>query len=159
MPWTFAHPAVVLPLQRLGLPLSALVAGSIAPDVPSYVPGLSIREWTHSWLGVVTIDLVLALGVFALWTSWRRSQPTTREWQLAVPAVVIGSLTHVVWDAATHPDQWITNRVDWLREQHGPLLGHEWAQLISTVVGGLVVLAYLIWRRIGCQQVTSIRRD
>ena len=32
MPLTPAHPAVVLPLQRLGLPLSALVAGAVAPD-------------------------------------------------------------------------------------------------------------------------------
>lgn len=147
MPWTFAHPAAVLPLRRLGLPFSALVAGTIAPDVPSYVPGLSIRGTTHSWLGVATLDLLIALVLFALWNLWRRSKPTRREWLLAVPAALIGGATHVVWDAATHRDEWITDRVTWLEQQHGPLLGYEWGQLVSTVVGGLVVLVYVVRRR------------
>ena len=34
MPFTLAHPAVVLPLRGLGLPMTALVAGSMAPDLP-----------------------------------------------------------------------------------------------------------------------------
>lgn len=35
MPLTGSHPAAVLPLLRTPLPASALVDGSIAPDVPS----------------------------------------------------------------------------------------------------------------------------
>ena len=34
MPFTGSHPAAVLPLLRTSLPASALVAGSLAPDVP-----------------------------------------------------------------------------------------------------------------------------
>ena len=32
MPFTVSHAAAVLPLQRLGLPLTALMIGSMAPD-------------------------------------------------------------------------------------------------------------------------------
>lgn len=147
MPWTFAHPAAVLPLRRTGLPMSALVIGSIAPDVPSYVPWLSIRDWTHSATGLVTIDLAIAMVLLVAWTLL----PVTarlggRGWLLAPIAAVIGSATHVAWDSATHRDEWVTDRVPWLREEHGALLGYEWAQLVSTVVGGLVV-AYAVLRR------------
>lgn len=36
MPVTIAHPAAVLPLRGLGLPLSAMVIGSMAPDLPVF---------------------------------------------------------------------------------------------------------------------------
>ena len=38
MPFTASHPAAILPFLRTPLPASALVAGSIAPDLPYYVP-------------------------------------------------------------------------------------------------------------------------
>jgi hypothetical protein len=36
VPLTLSHPAAALPLRRLGLPTAALVAGSMAPDVPLF---------------------------------------------------------------------------------------------------------------------------
>ena len=38
MPFTGSHPAVVLPLLRIGMPASALVIGSLTPDLPYYLP-------------------------------------------------------------------------------------------------------------------------
>lgn len=38
MPFTGSHPAAVLPFLRTPLPASALVVGSIAPDVPFSLP-------------------------------------------------------------------------------------------------------------------------
>src|SRR5215467_12574272 len=37
VPFTFSHPAAVLPLARRGLVFSALVVGSMAPDFPYFV--------------------------------------------------------------------------------------------------------------------------
>ena len=65
MPFTGSHPAAVLPLLRTPLPASALVAGSIAPDVPFYLP-VELPWATHTALAVVTVDLLVAALAWAL---------------------------------------------------------------------------------------------
>jgi hypothetical protein len=75
VPFTGSHPAAVLPLLRTGLPASALVIGSVAPDLPYFVPvrvgGLhpptDLGGPTHTLPAVVSLDLVLGLAAWALW--------------------------------------------------------------------------------------------
>ena len=77
MPLAPAHPAVVLPLQRLGLPLSALVMGALAPDVPVYLPvGVSYRT-TLSGPGVA-VDVAVGAGSHVLWDT------ATHDWGFLV---------------------------------------------------------------------------
>jgi hypothetical protein len=81
MPFMLAHPAAIVPLARLlnlaraSLPLSALIVGSMAPDVPHFVPhfvrlihflGLpSGKHFGHTFAG--TFLLCIPAGLFALW--------------------------------------------------------------------------------------------
>ncbi|MEU8515292.1 DUF4184 family protein [Kitasatospora sp. NPDC048722] len=77
MPFTFSHPAAVLPLLRAAgergpLVASALVAGSMAPDVPffaeSLLPGVyGHGGLTHRWWAVPTLDVVVAGALVAGW--------------------------------------------------------------------------------------------
>jgi hypothetical protein len=67
VPFTASHPAAVLPLVRLGLVPSALVIGSMVPDVPYFVPSPVGAGTTHSAIGVVTVDVVLGLVLYAVW--------------------------------------------------------------------------------------------
>lgn len=70
MPFTASHPAAILPLRRLGLPTSALVIGSIIPDLTNYLGFLDhrpSREQTHSLGGLLTIALALGFVVFMVW--------------------------------------------------------------------------------------------
>ncbi|MGW6914269.1 DUF4184 family protein [Kitasatospora sp. NPDC054939] len=77
MPFTLSHPAAVLPLLRSAgargpLVASALVAGSLAPDVPyfaeSLLPGVYRHGGaTHRWWGVPTVDVALAGALVAGW--------------------------------------------------------------------------------------------
>ncbi|MCA0145941.1 DUF4184 family protein [Blastococcus sp. LR1] len=60
MPFSGSHPAAVLPFLRTPPSASALVAGSLAPDIPYYVP-LDLPWRTHTALAVVTTDVVLGL--------------------------------------------------------------------------------------------------
>ena len=133
MPLAPAHPAAVLPLSRLGLALSALVVGAVAPDAPVYLPvGVSYAT-THSWQG---IPAVVAIGLLVLWlwfallrdavvdlTPWlRRRVPARarlgrRAWLLAPLSVGIGAGTHVLWDSATHDWGFIVRQIAFLREQ------------------------------------------
>ncbi|MFI2612192.1 DUF4184 family protein [Kitasatospora sp. NPDC018619] len=77
MPFTLSHPAAVLPLLRAAgargpLVASALVAGSMAPDVPffaeSLLPGVyGHGGLTHRWWAVPTLDVAIAGALVGGW--------------------------------------------------------------------------------------------
>ena len=172
MPFTGSHPAAVLPFLRTPLPASALVAGSLAPDLPYYLP-VHPGFRTHTALAVVTTDLLLGAVLWALWhgvlaapARWagpaalrgrlddvrpglRRRLRTPGQAALVVAALVVGAATHVLWDEFTHPGRWGVEAVPWLRDSWAGLPGHRWAQEGSGVLGLLVLLAWLVtwWRR------------
>ena len=157
MPVTLAHPAAVLPLRRLGLPLSALVVGSMAPDLPVLAETWGLYGFSHSLAGIVTLDLALSLGLLAFWDLLGRdalvdTAPDVvrdrlpvhgrigpRAWLLAPLAAVVGSITHTSWDSFTHQGRWGVRHVAWLEETHGALPGQQWAQFASGILGLLVV--------------------
>lgn len=179
MPFTGSHPAAVLPFLRTGLPASALVIGSIAPDVPYYAPVPMTPHVTHTLLGAASVDALIAAVVFAGWQAlvgpalvaygpaalrvrlagsvpagpvpaglrvhW--SSPSRALRTLA--AFVLGSITHVIWDAFTHRGEWGASHVDWLAARHGPLPGYEWAQYASGLVGAAAMAWWCLrwWRR------------
>src|SRR3954452_14616223 len=66
MPFTGSHPAAVLPFLRTPLPASALAIGSVAPDLPFYLP-FPQPYATHTWLAAGTTDVLLGLIAWALW--------------------------------------------------------------------------------------------
>ena len=162
MPLAPAHPAVILPLQRLGLPLSALVAGAVVPDTPVYLPvGISYQT-THSGWGVV-VDTILGLALIWLWFAVLRdavvdlSSPLRgrapararldrRAWQLAPLAVALGAGSHVLWDSVTHDWGFVVEEVAVLREQHGPIPLYGWLQHASTVTGSVIVGMFCVLR-------------
>lgn len=164
MPFTGSHPAAVLPLLRTPLPSAALVIGSLAPDLPYYLPGRPDIV-THTATALLSTDVLVGLGAWLVWVlvlerpvravAPRRlaarlpPAPTVRE-RLGSPvrvvlvllAVAVGAGTHVGWDEFTHPGRFGDRHVPLLAEQLGPIAGHQWAQYLSSVVG-LVVLA--VW--------------
>jgi hypothetical protein len=158
MPLAPAHPALVLPLQRLGLPLSALVVGAVAPDAPVFLPVRVSYATTHGWQGLPA-DVVIGLVVLCLWfallrdavvdlTHYLRERVPSRArlgrraWLFAPLAVAVGAGTHVLWDSATHEWGFIVRDFALLREEYGPLPLYRWLQHLSTVAGSVVVGAY-----------------
>ena len=172
MPFTGSHPAAVLPFLRTPLPASALVAGSLAPDVPYYLPvELGLR--THTALAVVTTDLLLAAVLWTLWhgvlaapAAWatpadlrgrltgvrpglRTRLRSARQAALVLGGLAVGAATHVLWDEFTHPGRWGAEHVPLLSREWAGEPGYAWAQEASGVLGGLVLLAWVVlwWRR------------
>jgi hypothetical protein len=171
MPFTPSHIAAVLPFARTPLPPAALAIGAMVPDLFYYVPLDVPRGLTHSWLGLVTVDLGFALVLFFLWEfvfrapvidfapGWVRSRMSTRYRMPSTPrrlgifaallvgAVLIGSATHLVWDSLTHAGP----VADALRldAMAGPLPLYKWGQHASSAVGviALAVFTFFWWRR------------
>ncbi|HEY8877689.1 MAG TPA: DUF4184 family protein [Roseateles sp.] len=170
MPWTFAHPAAILPLRSLcprWLSFPALILGAMAPDLSYYV-GMhgKWRAFCHTPEGVLTVCLPVCLLMLALLLRFAgpltvlltephralvRSHlqpmphPAWRALAMAVLSVLIGAATHLAWDSFTHEGRW---GAELLPELEEPLLdaldrqflGTHLLQHLSTAVG-VVALA------------------
>jgi len=169
MPFTASHPAAVLlgaaGLARWGLPVPALVIGSIAPDLFMVLPVPEVVHFAHTPWGLVTADVAIGVAAFAAWQAffgpaliaiapktWRARLPDTLTlqfgWWRVVAAVLLGAATHLVWDSFTHDWMWGPQHIAWLAERHGSLLGWQWVQKASDVAGLAVVAAWVAarWR-------------
>lgn len=164
MPFTFSHPAAVLPfLYRTKATgwKPALVLGSISPDLWYGVPVLSQRWVSHGKLGLL-IDPPLALFLSWLFCRWlvpRFSRlpglgsPTVRgpfHWGFASLGALVGTLTHLVWDQFTHAGSRIQDNpiflepVPLVRGIHVSLGEAVW--IANSILGALVLVAWLAWK-------------
>lgn len=126
MPFTFAHPAAVIPVHRVlkhrGV-LSALVIGSMAPDFQNFLPFNVERADSHSLAGMLWFSLPVGMAVFLIFHLLLKKPlcallPPSIAVRLAslinapslpsfsgaaiVFSLLLGTLTHLVWDAFTH---------------------------------------------------------
>jgi hypothetical protein len=173
MPFTPSHMAAALPFVRTPLPIAAVAIGSMAPDVPYYVPLGLPRDFTHSLPGIPTADLAITLVLTLLWYAvlrtpivdlspgvvrgrmpglgplgWRAPE---RGWPASLLLLICGSLagilTHLTWDAFTHRG-WLSDVVPALTAQIGPLALFSWLQHGSTVAGlGFLAVYAVRWVR------------
>ena len=164
MPFTGSHPAAVLPLLRLGLPASALVIGSLTPDLPYYFDLPVTAAQTHSLTGALGADLILGISAYLIWhlllvppliwaapASLQRRIPdrlragprlgTAGDLARVGLALAIGALTHVLWDAFTHAGMLGPRMVPWLDSVVYGLPLFRWLHLGSSILG----LACLVW--------------
>lgn len=132
MPWTFAHPAAILPLRRLPLPFAGLVIGSLVPDFGYYIGFYQLSLSAHSALGLLTHCLPAGLLLVSMLRWVRRAaiellpqphraalsellthdEPTNaRGWLLTCVALIVGAATHVLWDAFTHGNNAIVGHI------------------------------------------------
>jgi hypothetical protein len=175
MPWTFAHPAAVLPFRPLKrLSFGALVVGSIAPDIGYYLGWFDLAAAAHTLLGLLTLCLPTGLALIALVRLLHRpvanllpsphgqallSLPQMPRltspkmaWQVSI-AVLIGATTHVAWDSFTHGTGyfvrlWPSLRIPVFELGTRTLPLYEVMQHASTAIGaGVLGIAYVRWLR------------
>lgn len=61
-------------------------------------------------------------------------------------SLVLGVLSHILWDSFTHEDRWGVTAVPALEEPWGPFLGYKWLQYGSGVIGLAVIVIWAIVR-------------
>ncbi len=179
MPFTFAHPAAVLPLRRFRfLQTVPLIIGSLAPDIPYFFPWWLKRLLpdTHTLYGSFTTCLPLGMALLILtlalrepltvllgarlrWICLRSIDRFTERplhWPIALLSILLGAWTHIAWDSITHQGGWTVARVAALS---APVSIFGWQtetshllQYVSSVFG-LVVLGF--WIRILVKRVPA----
>jgi hypothetical protein len=175
MPFTFAHPAAAVPLHRhLGRygVLSALVIGSLVPDFAYFLPLGVGRTASHSLTGLlwfclpvgvaayVVFHLFLKLPLLSLLPVSVSDRLTTSgnkplslpqvSWRAVTLSLLLGAVTHVVWDAFTHNEAVAVAALPWLRVYLFSLgsyhvYPYKLLQHASTAMG-LGLLAWWGWR-------------
>jgi len=161
MPFTFVHPAAILPVARSPLVRSALVIGAMAPDLPYFVS----LQWihgdlnltlTHDPLSLLWLDPLLALVLLAGFHLLGK-EPLAALLPRAVAGRVLPEVVRFVWRGADVA-AWIilsvavgtATHLAW--DQLCDAFGMAWSarlNLASDLVGGVVLLGWLVlwWRR------------
>jgi len=128
MPFTFAHPAIILPLKKSKRFCStALIAGSIVPDFEFFFQLREVENIGHRWHGIFLFDLPLALFFCFIFHNLLRNAlvinlpesirnrvtvvldfdwnvyALKNKWTVAY-SLLIGIASHILWDGITHYD-------------------------------------------------------
>ena len=162
MPFTLAHPAAAIPLRRVlgsyAVP-SALVIGSLAPDLSYFLPFRIPRGETHSLAALFWFCLPVGLAVYLAFHSFvkrplvsllpaylRRRLIPVAEPSNTLPAssparvvvsLLAGASTHILWDGFTHSGAPLVRRLAALLQPVA--FGENSLQLVSTALGFLVL--------------------
>jgi hypothetical protein len=189
MPWTFAHPAAVIPLRRYCprlLNFPALVIGSVIPDLGYHILRKDIASFAHSLEGSFLVCLpagLLLLGVLCLLRKpiwYLLPEPHRSAFSPMVAAtlalrpatvlqagisVLIGAWTHIAWDLFTHSNGWVTLRVALLQAPVFHLgrvdfpLYHVLQHLSSYLGVAAIVIIYWRWLRRARVTVAYFQRE
>ncbi|MGE5705041.1 MAG: DUF4184 family protein [Clostridia bacterium] len=184
MPFTFAHPAAVVPIQALlrrYVIMTGLVVGSMSPDFEYFIHFKPVSVWGHTLIGFFVYNFPLVLLVSWLFHSfvkapliahlpapldrwyaplasqaWRIG--SLRAFGLFFLSSIVGMLTHVGWDHFTHVNGYYVVHSAFLRETV-PIFRwnvpvYKLAQHGSTLIGFLVIAVYLYRQRAARPQAT-----
>ncbi len=128
MPFTLAHPAIVILLNKSKrFSFTALITGSMVPDFEFFFQLREVENIGHHWYGILLFDLPVALGFCFLFHNLLRNilvinlpaflrnrfagvlnfdwngYARTNKWNFAV-SLFIGIASHILLDGFTHYD-------------------------------------------------------
>jgi hypothetical protein len=168
MPFTLAHPAIVLPLVKSKrFSATALLAGSMVPDFEFFFQLREVENIGHHWQGTLLFDLPVALlfcylyhyvlrnlfiGNLPAFLRYRFVDTLLFDWNSFAAAnratvggsLLIGIASHLLWDGFTHYDGFFVAIIPLLSAK-ATLLGFEMPvyfllQLLCSLLGVMVVL-------------------
>ncbi len=174
MPYTISHTAAVLPFSRhlaRYRVLSAAVIGSMVPDFGYLLPWRFARFQTHSAIALATFCLPVGLATYWFFQfllkrallellpdgAYLRSRPSAgaaniaslAAWLTAAAGLLVGAVTHLVWDAFTHENARGVRMIPALDDTVADIAGHHLLayKLMQqgSSVAGLAIAAWIVW--------------
>jgi hypothetical protein len=173
MPFTLAHPAAVLPLRRYCprfLSFTALVIGSVVPDLGYFSGRLHLEELSHTFRGSFIFSLPVGLVLIGLfyWLGLPVIRILPRPWRpvflpiflrpsgsffVIVISLLIGTWSHLFLDSFTHKDGWLVEHFVALQTPLMPI-GHHTLKVyhllwyVCSFIGvAWLCFAYARWRQ------------
>jgi hypothetical protein len=179
MPFTFAHPAVILPFgrPRFGLSQTGLIAGSMVPDFEFFFLMRVDENIGHHVLGFFVFDIPVAVLLCYLyhgiirntfvynlpgWYYKRLAYTQHFGWHQYAMAnkfvllfsVTIGAASHLLLDAFTHYDGFFVELWPVL-SANCFVMGHAFPIYAVLQVAGSVVGLYLVHRYIAAMPINE----
>ena len=128
MPFTFSHPAIVLPmtfLNRKWFSLTGLVIGSMAPDFEYFLRMKTSSNYSHTIAGIFWFDLPLVIILSFIFHNIVRNclfdnlpvplrlrvstfkqfdwnKYFQKNWLIVIISILIGPFSLIFWDGFTH---------------------------------------------------------
>jgi Domain of unknown function (DUF4184) len=170
MPFTFSHPAAVLPFTFLPsryYSLTGLIAGSVVPDFEYFIRIRIYSDYSQTWHGLFWFNIPLGLllcFVFHLlvrdalidnlprWFRQRLTVFSSFDWKsyfvknipVVLISILIGAISHLGWDAFTHQDGYFVKLWPVLDKAISlggyPVATYFLLQHISTLLGAGTIL-------------------
>ena len=174
MPFTFSHPAIILPLAKLGdkrISTTALIIGSMAPDFEYFINMRMMQVHGHTIAGIFYYNLPLTIILscifhlivrdpliqyspsfvhkrFEKYIGYNWITRLKENWFVILYSAIIGISSHLFWDSFTHPNRFFVNHIDFLRDTttvfYVEVHNYELGQLLSSLVGGIAILFAII---------------
>ena len=175
MPFTFSHPAIILPLTylpRKWFSLTGLVIGSLTPDFEYFLRMRIKSNYSHTIDGLFWFDLPLGLLLafifhnivreslfnnlppflksrFSTFKQFDWNRHFKQNWIVVTISIIIGAASHIFWDSFTHDHGYFVQTIPALQNSVD-FLGRQIPilkilQHSSTLLGGLVI-AFAIYK-------------
>jgi hypothetical protein len=175
MPFTFSHPAIVLPLKYLPkkwFSMTGLVIGSLTPDFEYFIRMKIESNYSHTFWGIFYFDLPLGILLTFIFhnlvkeelfrnlpeklnqrfvktekINWNKY--FAENWKIVFLSIIIGTISHIFWDSFTHESGFFVKHFSEL-SNYFEIFGKQimYLKLLqhsSTLIGGIVI-AYAIFK-------------
>jgi hypothetical protein len=172
MPFTFCHPAIILPLTKSKkLSTSALIIGSTAPDFEYFLRMDMVRSHSHDFWAIFYFNLPLTLVLYFIFQTivkiplinhspdflyyrfnkYLKSKSTLKSFNQVkwiMISATIGIFSHLLWDSFTHREGFFEGKLPLLLKQF-TFLGKEYIlfeflQTWCSILGGFYILYFVL---------------
>lgn len=174
MPFTFSHPAIILPLALLPkrfFSVTGLVIGSMIPDFKYFIRMKLQSNYSHTLEGIFWFDLPLAILIsfafhnlvknkfidnlplffksrFFIFKAFNWNAYFINNWFVVCVSILIGAFSHLFWDSFTHYDGFFVDKFPLLQSSVS-LLNVEVpilkvAQHTSTFLGAILIFLVIL---------------
>lgn len=187
MPFTFCHPAIILPVKSAAgrrLSLTGLAVGSMAPDFEYFIRMKLAGQTGHSFWGIFYFDLPVAFLVatvfhlvvrnrlfeqlpedlrarLSAFTHFDWKEYVTRHTLWVVASILIGICSHLFWDAFTHQTGFFVAQIELLSREvtisRHTIPLYNLLQHASSLVGAMVL--WIWFMRLPKTRVTPLPLD
>nr|WP_294934884.1 DUF4184 family protein [uncultured Flavobacterium sp.] len=137
MPFTFSHPAIILPLSFLPkkwFSLTGLIIGSVTPDFEYFLRMKIQSNYSHTLSGLFWFDLILGLLLAFIFHNCIRNSLFDNlpmilksrvavfkqfdwniyfkeNWIVVSVSILIGAASHIFWDSFTHDHGYFVEKI------------------------------------------------